>query len=155
MGFAHCVPRLCTHNEPWAGAIPLVCRTPLVLLNSTPPRTTVAFADVVNFNRGARVWVKNRNRGMQSTPRTVPPLSSPGPCGTNVEPSVTTRPHHVLFVESGSLGSPLVLETLAPGQRLGTPLHCHPQRKAKLPQEATNLPPPTTLQVLLFLHLSH
>jgi len=31
----------------------------------------------------------------------------------------------------------LVLETLAPGRRLGTSLHCHPWRKAKLPQEAT------------------
>jgi hypothetical protein len=48
---------------------------------STPPRTIVAFADVVNFNRGAKVRVKNRNKGMQSTPLTIPPSSSPNSCG--------------------------------------------------------------------------
>ena len=72
-----------------------------------PPRTTVALVDVVNFKHGARVWVKNRNRGMQSTPPTILPLSSPGPCGQHVEPSVSTRPCHVHFAEADSLGSNL------------------------------------------------
>ena len=90
---------------------------------STPPRTIVAFADVVNFNRGAKVRVKNRNKGMQSTPLTIPPSSSPNSCGKNVESSVTTRPRHVLSPESGSLGSFPGIGNPSPGLkvRVATP----------------------------------
>lgn len=55
-----------------------------------PPRTTISFADVVNFHRHPRVQTKNQNRGIHHTAQS---LSSPCRYGFNTPFPALTQPH--------------------------------------------------------------
>nr|TKS10931.1 hypothetical protein D5086_0000078360 [Populus alba] len=68
----------------------------------SPPRTTVAFTDIVNLHHQSRVRTKNQNRGLHSTPSTAQSVSSPQQYGLNASPSVSIRPHHGLLDDPGS-----------------------------------------------------
>jgi hypothetical protein len=75
--------------------------------------------------------VKNRNRGMQSTPFTVPPPFSPGSCRRNVDSSVHTRPRHDHSARCDSLGSHPSVGNPSPGPRVGVIAPLPPPMKDK------------------------